>query len=50
MNAMNEIYLASEETAASTREVAEEAQALADLATRFRGAVRGEAARAEAPE
>jgi methyl-accepting chemotaxis protein len=44
MNAMNEIYVATEETAACTREVAEEAQSLADLSGRLKGAVRQESA------
>jgi methyl-accepting chemotaxis protein len=40
--AMNGIFLAAERTAASTREVASEAQALTDLAARMRRAVRPE--------
>ncbi len=39
-DAMNGIFFASERTAASTREVAAEAQALADLAARMRRSVR----------
>jgi len=45
MKAVNEIYLASEETAASTRQVADEAKSLDELAARLKKSVRQEPAR-----